>query len=486
MQKTYLIELLSKLSQKQMKELNEFIQSPFFNKNESVINLFNYLRIQYPDFDPAEISKEYVHKKLFPSAEYNDNFMRSLIFKLTALAEEYLTYAEFRARPYEWQKILVDVLLDLNLDSDANKQINSIEKKLGNETYHGGEYFKNKYELEKQKDIIYSRSYKPVTVKDKPDEKLLEESNNLTSYFLISIMQRYRYLLNKSFTVNAKFEPDFLEGILKFLNSDGKKYLENLTISLLYNEILVLTDLSKENIVNKLIEKLTDDSLPIEENERREGLTAVANICIEKGYEGKIKFYEMLFEMNKYMVTKNLYNRVKGGFFENEMFTNVVTLGLMLNKIDWVKKFIDDNYRKLSPDSMNSRYNYSYAKVNIKLKDFEKAKSYIDKIEYSDLYMKMNARITQIVILYELNKMDEIYTSVENFKKYIQNDKLLSSGHKKICSNFIKLVLTLCKAKYSFDVNLLDLKKKITSVDQVSSREWLLRKTEDLITLRNK
>lgn len=469
-----------------MKELNEFIQSPFFNKNESVTGLFDYLRLQYPDFNHDAVKKDVVHKKLFHSAEYNDNFMRSLIFKLTQLTEEYLAYSEFKNKPNEEKKILADVLLNFGMDSDAQKQISSIDKDLSREIIHSADYYKNKYELEKLKDIIYSRTYKPVTVKDKPGENLLEESNNLTSYFLISVLRRYRYLLNKSFTVNADFEPDFLDGIMQFLKGAGRKYLENLTINLLYNQMLVLRDISRENIIHRLIGDLTNDKLPIEDEERREGLTVMANICIEKGYEGKEKFFSIILDVDKYLVSKNLYNRVKGGYFENEMFTNIVTIGLKLNETEWVKKFIDENYKKLSPDSMNNRYNYSYAKIYIKLGDFEKARDFIDKVEYSDLYMKVNARISHVVILYELNKVEEIYTSIENFKKYIQNDKLLSKGHKKICSNFIKLVLLLCKAKYSLSENLTELRKQIAEIDQVSHRDWLLRKTDDLIRFRKK
>jgi tetratricopeptide (TPR) repeat protein len=486
MKKTYLIELLSKLSLKQMKELHEFIRSPFFNKNESVTGLFDYLRLHYPDFSDAAVKKETVHKKLFHSAEFNDNFMRSLIFKLTQLTEEYLAYSEFKNKPIEEKKILTDVLLNFGMDPDAQKQIKGIEKDLDCEVLQSADYFRNKYEVEKLKDVIYSRTYKPVTVKDKPGESLLEESNNLTAYYLISILRRYRYLLNKSYTVNAEFETDFLEGILHFLKSSGKKYLENLTINLLYSQMLVLTDPTREGLIHKLINDLTNDKLPIEDEERREGLTVLANICIEKGYEGKEKYFSIILEIDRYLVSKNLYNRVKGGYFENEMFTNIVTIGLKLNEVEWVKKFIEENYRKLSPDSVNNRYNYSYAKVYFKIGDFEKAKEYIDKVEYSDLYMKVNARISQVVILYELNKFEDIYTSIDNFKKYIQNDKLLSRGHKKICSNFIKLILSLCKTKYSHNENLIELKKQISEVDQVSHREWLLRKTEDLIRLRKK
>jgi uncharacterized protein YkuJ len=119
-----------------------------------------------------------------------------------------------------------------------------------------------------------------------------------------------------------------------------------------------------------------------------------------------------------------------------------------------------------------------------KTRDFEKALESIAKVAYSDLHMKINVRITLITILYELQKIEEALTQIENFRKYIQNDKLLSTAHKRITSNFIKFTSVLCKAIYSSDTDLHELKKNITEVDQVSNRSWLLRKTEELIKQR--
>ncbi len=58
MKKTMLIELLSKLSVKEIKELNEYVSSPFFNRNQSIIRLCNYLKLQHPSFDQEKIEKK--------------------------------------------------------------------------------------------------------------------------------------------------------------------------------------------------------------------------------------------------------------------------------------------------------------------------------------------------------------------------------------------------------------------------------------------
>src|SRR4030095_13525915 len=382
MEKTFLVEVLKKLSSKQMKELSEFVQSPFFNKNESVTHLFEYLRKQHPEFKTENIQKELVHEKIFSSAEFNDSFMRTVIFKLTSVVEQYLAYTDFKSGDNTESIHLINSLLDMNIDNEAKRQISSVEKKLNAGKISNSAHYKDHYELEKLKHIIYSRTYRPVTVKDKPDETLLEESNHLTAFFLISILQRYRYLLNKSFTVNSKYNADLLPVIISYLEGEGKRYLEIPALSLLYKQMLLLNDYSREDIIAELTEKLTDKNTLIDDQDRRDGLTVVSNVCIEKGYEGKDEYYRHMLNIDKYLISENLHTRIKGGYFEKEVFSNIVTIALRINETDYVKDFIEKYYKMLEPDVQLSTYYYSYSKLYFKMRDFNKALEYIVKVSY--------------------------------------------------------------------------------------------------------
>lgn len=481
MQKTYLVEILSKLSSRQMKELSDFIKSPFFNKNESAEKLFEYLRLVHPEFNPEKTRKEYIYHKLFSPAEYNDSFMRMIIFKLTELTESYLAYTEMTKIPADRELYVTQSLLELGLDKSAQKIITQTEKQLKNTRVFEARYYERKFELEKLKDIIYSRNYIATTVKDKPDKSLLAESNNLTYFYLIMVLQRYRYLLNKSFTVDTDFELDFLPYILGFLENEGRSYLQNKVLSLLYRQIKLLLDPSNEELMYEIKKELCNDATPIEKFDRRDGLTILANICIEKVYSGKKEFYKMMFEMNKYIVEKNLYNRVQGGYFDKEVFTNIVIIALGQNEIRWVEEFIESNYRKLPPDIRENERNYCYCKIYEKTGDYKTAKEYISKVTYTDVHMKVNARIARITIDYELGNIEEVFNELENFRKYIQNDKLLSKGNRKICGNFIKYSSKLCKARYSYKVNLQSLKEEIAACEMINHRKWLMEKTDELM-----
>ena len=130
MKKSSLIELLSKFSQKEFKEFGEFVHSSFFNKNQSVNKLYDYLRKVYPDFEYDLLQKQYVYDILFPNVEYNDGFMRTIIFNLYSLAEEYLSYIRYKRYPFIVKRNLLYELNERKLDKQIERKLKEIKKEL--------------------------------------------------------------------------------------------------------------------------------------------------------------------------------------------------------------------------------------------------------------------------------------------------------------------------------------------------------------------
>ena len=88
MQNSRTIKILKSLSKNEIIQLGDFIYSPFpklkissSHKHSSfkkVIELFEILKKEYPDFSAENIKKEIIFQKLFPLEKYNDSRLRSL------------------------------------------------------------------------------------------------------------------------------------------------------------------------------------------------------------------------------------------------------------------------------------------------------------------------------------------------------------------------------------------------------------------------
>src|SRR5438552_1897987 len=132
-----LLKLLAKFTPSEMKEFGEFASSPFFNKNENVIKLFEYVRKYYPDFENKKLEKENAFSKIFPKQKYNDGYMRTLMFRLQNLAEEYLSYANYRKKEGALKINLLDELNSRKLEKAFLKALNEQEKEFEESAYKG-------------------------------------------------------------------------------------------------------------------------------------------------------------------------------------------------------------------------------------------------------------------------------------------------------------------------------------------------------------
>ena len=143
-----LVQLISKLTLTEFRELGEYIRSPFFNKNESVIKLYDYLKNFYPDFEKMNFEKEHVYKKIFPKVDYDDAFMRKLMFNLSKLSEDYLAYKNFSQDKFLYYSSLVKELSERKINKLYQKKLKLMEEEFDAIEVKDTEYYRRKNHVE--------------------------------------------------------------------------------------------------------------------------------------------------------------------------------------------------------------------------------------------------------------------------------------------------------------------------------------------------
>ncbi len=139
--KSSLLEILGSFSLKEYRDFGEFVASPFFNKNEAVVKLYDYIRLHFPDLSGAAFEKESVFASIFPNVEYNDGFMRTIMFNLTQLAEDFLAYSNFKNRGVHETLHLVNELNNRVLDKQVLKNLRQAAERLDKYEYEDETYF---------------------------------------------------------------------------------------------------------------------------------------------------------------------------------------------------------------------------------------------------------------------------------------------------------------------------------------------------------
>ena len=86
------IIILRTFTPQEMRQMDDFVLSPFFNKNQKVADLYLVIRDSHPDFDAPVIERQRLFEAVFPGSAYDEQKLRYLLTDLTKLLEEYICW----------------------------------------------------------------------------------------------------------------------------------------------------------------------------------------------------------------------------------------------------------------------------------------------------------------------------------------------------------------------------------------------------------
>jgi hypothetical protein len=478
MKKSTLIDLLSKLSHKEIKEFNEYVRSPFFNKNQSIIKLYDYLKVQYPEFDKDKVEKKFVYSKLFPKIKYNDGFMRTLIFNLCSLAEDYLSYIRYKGSYYKDKINLLYELNDRHIDHLFERNIHAISKKLDEQVIRDIDYYDDKYNVENEKYTYYFRTKPDAYEKTFKEVNMTAMMNYLLINHLTSAINDYIRLLNFKNMYNVDLGLGQFESFFKAI--DPKLFRDVPCVIISYYGMMLFSkedDISNFYTIKTLLEKYENS---LDKNHVYNICQNLINYCNRNMNKGHPELLRERFEIYKLGIDKKILPiHDKSNF---RFFTNIVETALRLKEFEWVKKFMKDHKSLLPPEIRDNTYNYSLAMYEFAAGNFENALELLSKIRYNDVYHKLKCKSLLTMLYYELDYSELLLSHIDTFNHFIINDKLLNKERKKYYSVFIKYVKRIENLKHTgYKDEAENLKKMINADQTVYYKDWLTEKLDEII-----
>jgi|GEM_PF-5455189 len=85
------------------------------------------------------------------------------------------------------------------------------------------------------------------------------------------------------------------------------------------------------------------------------------------------------------------------------------------------------------------------------------------------------------MIFYDLKYDDYLITQINNYKKFLKRNKLVTDSRKKKINIFLNIIEKLVYLKHSYSrVGISDLNYAIIKNKDADHRDWLLKKIEEL------
>ena len=91
-----LFRLWAALTNSEIIELRQAIDSPLYAAAPVIKKLYTILLKEYPNWDNSPTGKEKIFKRLNPALPYNDLKLRRYFSSLTKITTEYLTFKELK------------------------------------------------------------------------------------------------------------------------------------------------------------------------------------------------------------------------------------------------------------------------------------------------------------------------------------------------------------------------------------------------------
>lgn len=478
---TKLIRLIKTFSPDEIKSFEKFIDSPYFNSVKNYITFFKEIKKFYPEFNDSNLKREYIYKKLYKGKPFNKQVMWNLTSKLEKLTEEFLIQRKLEANEYYRYSLLLVDLSQRELYNYYKSKLNDFEKYsnsllIGEEHETGIDYFKVKWKVSTSRGVYAQLLDRLALIGKIP----VERSGYQLCGFIQHLAQDFYNMHFLEKTYNLSFDLNI--PLLIFRELDLKKLIEELKYSkfkntwileFYYYKIMCLLEKNKEEHFTNFRKIFNEQYEQFSSQENYNTAATLTNYCLEKISEGKLKYREILFEINKFRLNENMF--LSGGVFRKTLYIQILNTALSVSKIEWAEEFINKYSKYLKSDIRESIENLGKAFVYFKLKQYGDVHDSLNKVGFVDITDKLNVKNLIARTYYEKKEFEILLYHIDSTKHFLRNNKNISSSHKELHDNFYDFLHELVIAKDKNDVAKLRSLRKLLSRDITAiHREWLI------------
>ncbi len=477
--KSTLLEILKTFNKEELKRFEDFLRSPYYNKNSNVIKLFNVIKKYFPDLESKNLNRESVWKELFLEKSFNYGVMKNLIYELQKLSEKFLHIQNYEDNKFEQELNLLRKLNNRNLFQLFEKNLKTLKSAINNSPIDP-DHFYYKFLTEAAEQSYLSLHYKTKDVNFCKYE-IMNES--LLAFFYSNFFEKNYNSFHDSMLYNKSYDKRTLDIVLK--SFENNPVSNNEFVLMHYYALKTVVNASDDDsylklkkLFNKLFTKLNTDK-------KFNFSMALINFCNLRIMKGKTGYVEEMFDTYKMMVEHGFYNTGKDEYISPPMYANIVSMAGNLKQFDWADKFIFDFKDRLHPSSGEQYYLLANVILNLKKKNYEDALQFLTKFKSRNEIEKITLKRFQIMIYYESGFFDELFSLIDTSKHFISNDSKVTDTAKNIFGNFLYFVQKFAELKSGIqdgkrnEISLHNLKDEIMN-REVSNRIWLLEKIDEL------
>lgn len=470
---------LIQLSVYELNSFNKYVNSPYFNVNESISKylelILDWIKKGNTNDD---VPNEELWNKVYGDIPYQNQKFLKLNSDLVKLLEDFLAQQEYDHMLSLRTNLKLEGVRKRGIEKLYNGIIGELERLEKMEVNQSVEYYYTKYQIERGLfNLKTENEKKNAKFEIETELNINKISENLDYFYIAEKLRLYCTLLSWKKMYHLDIEMKNVEWVLE-LARDEK--ISSIPPVQLYNK-MQKTYVEGENTVHyyELRQMIKKHIHLFPKEEVNEIYATAISYCINRVNKGDLTFQRETFDLYKESIDNGIF------LSDNEIsvsnFRNIVFFALRVGEFDWAENFIFEYSKYIDEKYRANAVEFSLARLEFYRKDFNKVLDHLNKVTYEDVWYNLGSKSLLIFTYYELDETDALESLLQAFKMYIRREKSLTIDRKDTYLNLIKFTLNLMKLTYKDKDKLTKLKTEITNTKGVVSKPWLLEKIDILL-----
>ncbi len=462
MKNSQLWEVLSALTPKDRKYFGRWVRSPFFNRNERLIRLLEYLEdclsassLPHPSRAKRRV---FIHKD-----QPSDGLLRVAVSDLYKQLESYLVFQERAGSEASFQLDLGRAYRKRGLARHFQKAIKKAEAAREHHPHRHAEYLDNRFA------VAFER-YQEKSAGERVAEFNLQQLSDFADTAFIAQKLRLTCIALSHQTVyKADYDLGMLSAVLSEVERRGLHQLP--AIGLYYFGYRLMAEPDEEQHFTRLKAMLLHESGKLPADEQRNLCLMALNYCIKKVNALSEQYYREAFDLYKFAVQQALL--FENGQLSHFAFNNIVAIALKVGEVDWSDQFIQAYAPQLERKHRSSTVHLNLARVAYARRDYDEALMHLQGADYKDRINNLIAKVLQLKIFYELQEYDLVDAHLNALTTHIRRQRVMGY-HRTNYLNMARYTRALLHLAPGDGRERELLRQSIESERILTEKEWLL------------
>jgi hypothetical protein len=470
MQDSKLVQIFSKISGHEQARLRKFVASPYHNTREDLSQLLEFLiqtsRRKKPNYDKISAWQAcYGQEK-----PYNDNTLRCLMRFLLVLIEEFWIIEALKNHTFQKNDFLFHKYKSLALTSESIYLQTLSRAWLTQQPQRDRIYLQQQYQL---LEADYGLSY---ALNRNTDRSFQPFAHALEASFIAEKLRQTCFLWAHQSVYKIEYDFGLLPQVVAHIEQNTNTWLAYPAISLYYYYYKSIS--SEKNLGQSYFESYLVLLLGLKTEFSHEELRNLYRMAINY----TIKQANLSLDLGAIRQMFNLYQSgleqgflLENGQISRFAYKNVIGLVLRLGEWEWASQFLE-TYTPLLPKPYQESYsNFANGKFCAAQKKYTQALIHLQLVEQKDIFLNLDAKVSQLKIYYELGELLLLDNFLQTFRIFVNRRRTRLSYHYQNYRNIIRFARKLLQFPNMSKKKKLLLAQKIQAAEPLTEKNWFLK-----------